>query len=46
MDRQISENLGCFCYSQYMDQGDDAATNEYLTSDGKKVVVCQEYFDD
>ena len=29
-----------------MEQGDDAATNEYLTSDGKKVITCAEYFDD
>ena len=46
MDRQISENLGCFCNAEYMDQGDDAATNEYTTSDGKQVVTCAEYFDD
>jgi hypothetical protein len=46
MERQISENLACFCNGEYMEEGDDAATNEYMTSDGKKVITCAEYFDD
>ena len=46
MERQISENLACFCTAEYMRVGDDAAENVYLTSDGsQKVQTCAEFFD-
>ena len=46
MERQISENLACFCTAEYMRVGDDAAANVYLTTDGsKKVMTCAEFFD-
>lgn len=46
MERQISENLACFCTAEYMRVGDDAAANVYLTTDGsQKVQTCAEFFD-
>ena len=45
-ERQISENLACFCTAEYMRVGDDAAANTYLTSDGsQKIQTCAEFFD-
>ena len=45
-ERQISENLACFCTAEYMRVGDDAAANLYLNTDGsKKVMTCAEFFD-
>ena len=37
MGRQISGTLACFCSDEYEDKGDDAATYNYLASDGSKV---------
>ena len=46
MGRQISGTLACFCSDEYEDKGDDAATYNYLASDGTKVQTCSEIFSD
>ena len=44
--RQIEGTLACFCADEYGRQGDDAATNKYLSSDNKQIQTCSEIFSD
>lgn len=46
IDRQISSTLSCFCTTQYMEIGNDAAETEYTSSDGTQVRTCSEIFAD
>ena len=45
-DRSISSALGCFCDELEDEEGGDATSMEFATSDKKMVPTCSEIFDD
>ena len=44
--RQIAPTLSCFCTSEYMELGSDAADKTYTSSDGQQIKTCSEIFAD
>lgn len=45
-DRLISSTLSCFCTSEYLKHGNDAAEYKYQNSKGEDVQTCSEIFND
>lgn len=44
--RQISPVLSCFCTGEYVEIGQDAAEQDYTSTDGTQVKTCSEIFSD